>query len=110
MRKPLSFIDSSLDDLKTFPADMQDEIGHQLDRVQQGLDPVDWRPFVAVGPGVREIRVKGADNIYRAMYVAKFEESVYVLHCFLKKTQATSQPDVVLARKRFKELVQERNK
>lgn len=33
MRKPLSFIDSSLDDLKLFPGEMQSEIGHQLDRV-----------------------------------------------------------------------------
>jgi phage-related protein len=61
-----------------------------------------------VGAGVREIRVKGTDGIYRAIYVAKFEESVYVLHCFQKKTQATSQPDVQLARKRFRELIQER--
>jgi phage-related protein len=108
MRKPLSFIDSSLDDLKAFPGDMQSEIGHQLDRVQQGLEPDDWKPFSTVGAGVREIRVKGTDGIYRAMYVAKFEESVYVLHCFQKKTQATSQPDVQLARKRFRELIQER--
>lgn len=108
MRKPLSFIDSSLDDLKTFPGDMQNEIGHQLDRVQLGLEPDDWKPFSTVGAGVREIRVKGTDGIYRAMYVAKFEESVYVLHCFQKKTQATSQPDVQLARKRFRELIQER--
>lgn len=48
-----------------------------------------------VGAGVREIRVKGTDGIYRGMYVAKFEESVYVLHC-QKKTQPTSQPDVQL--------------
>lgn len=108
MRKPLSFIDSSLDDLKTFPDDMQKEIGHQLDRVQQGLDPDDWKPFRTVGVGVREVRVKDTDGIYRAMYVAKFEESVYVLHCFQKKTEATSQPDVQLARKRFRELIQER--
>lgn len=87
---------------------MQNEIGHQLDRVQQGLETDDWKPFSTVGAGVREIRVKGTDGIYRAMYAAKFEESVYVLHCFQKKTQATSQPDVQLARKRFRELIQER--
>lgn len=44
MRKPLSFIDSSLDDLKTFPGDMQSEIVHQ-----QGLDPDDWMPFSTLG-------------------------------------------------------------
>lgn len=61
-----------------------------------------------VGAGVREIRVKGTDGIYRAMYVAKFEESVFVLYRFQKKIQATSQPDVQLVRKRFGEIIQER--
>lgn len=42
------------------------------------------------------------------MYVAKFEEAVYVLHCFQKKTQTTSQSDIDLAKRRYKELVQER--
>lgn len=65
-------------------------------------------PSALWGAGVREIRVKGTDGIHRAMYVAKFEESVYVLYRFQKKIQATSQPDVQLARKRFRELIQER--
>ncbi|MXD22958.1 type II toxin-antitoxin system RelE/ParE family toxin [Escherichia coli] len=59
-------------------------------------------------PGVREIRTRDADGIYRVMYVAKFEEAVYVLHCFQKKTQTTSQSDIDLAKRRYKELVQER--
>jgi len=84
MRKPLSFIDTSLDDLRRFPSEMQRELGHQLDRVQQGLDPNDWKSFSDIGLGVREIRVKDSDGIYRAIYIAKFEESVYVLHCFQK--------------------------
>ncbi len=108
MRKKVSFIDSSLDDLKQFPDEIKKEMGHQVDRVQQGLDPDDWKPFKQVGPGTREIRVEGKDSIYRTMYVAKFEEAVYVLHCFQKKTEATSEPDVQLARKRYKELVQRR--
>ncbi|MBK0035839.1 type II toxin-antitoxin system RelE/ParE family toxin [Erwinia sp. S43] len=110
MRKKLSFIDTSLDDLRAFPHDMRTEMGYQLERVQQGMDPDDWKPFTTVGAGVREIRVKDQDGIYRAMYVAKFEEAVYVLHCFQKKSQATSQHDVQLARKRFKELTRERDK
>ncbi len=61
-----------------------------------------------VGAGVKEIRVKDADGIYRVMYVAKFEEAVYVLHCFQKKTEQTSLKDIALAKKRFKELLQER--
>ncbi|EIM8567929.1 hypothetical protein ECFDA505_2999 [Escherichia coli FDA505] len=57
---------------------------------------------------MREIRTRDADGIYRVMYVAKFEEAVYVLHCFQKKTQTTSQSDIDLAKRRYKELVQER--
>ncbi|ERT11180.1 type II toxin-antitoxin system RelE/ParE family toxin [Photorhabdus temperata] len=82
--------------------------GYQLDRVQQGKDPDDWKPMSTVGAGVKEIRVKDADGIYRVMYVAKFEEAVYVLHCFQKKTEQTSLKDIALAKKRFKELLQER--
>ncbi|EQC01653.1 hypothetical protein B738_03300 [Photorhabdus temperata subsp. temperata M1021] len=59
-----------------------------MDRVQQGKDPDDWKPMSTVGAGVKEIRVKDADGIYRVMYVAKFEEAVYVLHCFQKKNRS----------------------
>ena len=110
MRKPLSFIGSSLDDLRAFPQAPQKEIGYQLDRVHQGLVPSDWKPFSTVGSGVREIRVQDTDGVFRAMYVAKFEEAIYVLHCFQKKTEATSKSDVDLATHRFKELVRERTK
>lgn len=110
MRKTLAFIDSSLDDLRAFPNSPRQEMGYQLDLVQQGSDPDDWKPFALVGPGVKEIRVQDAEGIYRAMYVAKFPEAVYVLHCFEKKSQTTSQSDVAIAKKRFKELVQERKK
>ncbi|EFN0040065.1 type II toxin-antitoxin system RelE/ParE family toxin [Escherichia coli] len=108
MRKKLAFLDTSLDDLRAFPESSRQEIGYQLDRIQQGLNPYDWKPFSTIGHGVREIRTRDADGIYRVMYVAKFEEAVYVLHCFQKKTQTTSQSDIDLAKRRYKELVQER--
>ena len=57
---------------------------------------------------MREIRTRDADGIYRVMYIAKFEEAVYVLHCFQKKTQTTIQSDIDLDKRRYKELVQER--
>ncbi|EMR94681.1 putative phage derived Gp49 protein [Escherichia coli] len=82
MRKKLGFLDTRLDDLRAFPESSRQEIGYQLDRLQQGLNPYDWKPFSTIGPGVREIPTRDADKIYRVMYVAKFEEAVYVLHCF----------------------------
>ncbi|HDL6963158.1 TPA: type II toxin-antitoxin system RelE/ParE family toxin [Yersinia enterocolitica] len=90
MTKPISFVDSSLDDLRRFPDDARKAAGYQLDRVQHGFEPDDWKPFTSVGPGVKEIRIRDETGIYRVMYVARFEKAVYVLHCFQKKTQATS--------------------
>jgi phage-related protein len=62
----------------------------QLCKVRAGLEPTDWKPFDDVGAGTKEIRIRDATGIYRVMYIAKFEKAIYVLHCFRKKTQATS--------------------
>ncbi len=60
-----------------------------------------------VGAGVREIRIRDESGIYRVMYVAKFADAVYVLHCFQKKTQKTAPGDLALAKSRYKQLVRE---
>ena len=60
-----------------------------------------------VGSGVKEIRVR-ADNQYRVFYVARYEEAVYVLHCFVKNTQATRKADLDLGRKRYAALIEVR--
>lgn len=65
--------------------------------------------MATVGQGVREIRIHGADGAFRVLYVARFEDAIYVLHCFQKKTQKTSQGDLNLAVKRYKELLRERD-
>ena len=102
--KPLSFLGSSLDDLRAFPEIARREAGHQLDRVQRGLDPEDWKPMPSVGSGVREVRVRDQTGAFRLIYVATRPEAIYVLHAFQKKTQATSKRDVHLAEARLKEL------
>lgn len=61
-----------------------------------------------MGSGVREIRIRDANGIFRVMYVAKFEEAVYVLHCFQKKTHATSKLDKEIAAIRYRAIVRER--
>ena len=108
--KPVEFRGSSLNDLRAFPSAARRECGFQIDRVQRGLEPWDWKPFKTVGPGVKEIRVKDAKGEFRAMYVAKFEDAIYVLHCFQKKARKTSQADIDVAIKRYKELVKELKK
>jgi phage-related protein len=61
----------------------------------------------SVGLGVREIRVHTALG-HRVLYIAKFDEAVYVLHAFQKRTQRTPKRDVELARQRLGELVRRR--
>lgn len=100
--KPIQWVGTSLDDLLAFPDEAKREAGYQLHRVQQGLNPEDWKPFPSVGPGVKEIRISIARGIYRVMYVAKFEDAVYVLHSFVKKTQRTAKSDVDIAKARYK--------
>ncbi|MCG1055353.1 type II toxin-antitoxin system RelE/ParE family toxin [Mycetohabitans sp. B5] len=104
----MRWIGSSYDDILEFPAEVRREAGFRLGRVQAGLDPEDWKPFDDVSAGVREIRIRDASGIYRVMYVVKFEEAIYVLHCFQKKTQATPKPDKEIAAARYWAIVRER--
>jgi phage-related protein len=106
-RKPVEFRGSALADLRAFPVLARREAGHQLDRVQLGLEPDDFRPMPGIGSGVQEIRTWDAAGAFRMVYVAKFAKAVYVLHCFMKKTQHTSKKDIDLAEKRYRELVKE---
>jgi phage-related protein len=106
--KPINWVGSSFVDLCDFPADARREAGFQLSQVQAGLDPDDWKPFNEVGQGTREIRIKDASGIFRVMYVAKFDEAVYVLHCFQKKSQATTKKDKDIAETRYRALMQGR--
>ncbi|MCI5130305.1 MAG: type II toxin-antitoxin system RelE/ParE family toxin [Candidatus Electrothrix sp. EH2] len=75
-----------------------------LDKVQKGEEPDDWKPFSTVGAGVKEIRIREDKNIFRIMYVAKFRDTVYVLHAFQKKTQKTSRKDIETARNRYNDI------
>lgn len=105
--KPVEFRGSALDDLRVFPISARREAGHQIDQVQQGGEPDDWKPMTTVGQGVREIRIRDEVGAYRVIYVAKFADAVYVLHCFQKKTQKTSKTDIDLAAKRYRDLLKE---
>ena len=77
----------------------QREAGHQIYRLQEGFDPKDGKPLHGVGPGVREIRIH-AENEYRVIYVAQFEESF--------ESQKTPQRDLELARERLNIVLKER--
>jgi phage-related protein len=106
--KEIRWIGSSYDDLLAFPRAVRREAGFQLGRVQAGLDPTSWKPFDDVGIGTKEIRISDSSGVYRVMYIAKFEEAVYILHCFQKTTQVTSTKDKAIAQVRFRAMVNSR--
>lgn len=105
--KPVEFCGDALDALRSFPVSARREAGFQLGSVQRGRDPDDWKPMNTIGQGVREIRIRDDGGAFRVLYVAKFEEAVFVLHCFQKKSQKTSRADLDLATRRYKDLRKE---
>ena len=98
------FLGDSLKCLRDFPEDARQDAGYQLDKVQHGEQPDDFKPMPSIGRGVEEIRVRDDSGAYRVIYTARFADAVYVLHAFQKKTQATAKRDIDLARARYSEL------
>lgn len=103
--KLLRFLGDSLKSLREFPEDARHDAGYQLDRVQRGEQPDDFKPMPSIGKGVEELRVWDDSGTYRVIYTARLADAVYVLHAFQKKTQATARRDVELARKRYTDLM-----
>ena len=103
--KPVRFLGNSLKAIREFPKDARQDAGYQLEKVQDGRTPDDFKPMPSIGKGVEEIRIWDESGAYRVIYTARLQEAVYVLHAFQKKTQATSQRDIDLAKKRFDELM-----
>ncbi|MDY6994900.1 MAG: type II toxin-antitoxin system RelE/ParE family toxin [Pseudomonadota bacterium] len=99
--KPIYWIGTSYKDLLEFPVEARRDVGYQLHRLQNGLDPEDWKPMKTIKAGVRKIRISEDGKIFRVIYVAKFANKVYVLHAFQKKTQKTSSKDIDIAQARY---------
>jgi phage-related protein len=107
MPKPIQGLGDSRERPRRFPQEARREIGYQLSLIQAGRLAVDWKPIPLVGAGVIEIRVH-AEGEYRVFYVAKFEDAVYVLHVFAKKTRKAPSLNVELGKKRYCELLERR--
>jgi phage-related protein len=103
--KPLRFLGDSLKRLREFPDDAKHDAGYQIEQVQRGQRPADFKPMPSIGKGVEEIRVWDDSGTYRVIYTARVADAVYVLHAFQKKTQATSKHDIDLAKERFAQLM-----
>jgi len=103
--KLIRFIGDSLKRLRDFPEDARQDAGYQLDKLQRGDQPDDFKPMPSIGKGVEEIRIWDDSGTYRVIYTARLADAVYVLHAFQKKTQATSKRDIDLAQIRYSELL-----
>ena len=105
--KAIYWVGTSYKDLRAFPIQAKRDAGYQLHRIQNGLNPEDWKPFNTVGVGVKEIRISDTGNAYRVMYVAKFSGKIYVLHSFQKKSQKTRSKDIEIAKARYNAIIKE---
>jgi phage-related protein len=105
MVKPARFLGDSLRQIRNFPDRVQKEAGVELHKVQQGIEPNDWKPMNSIGAGVMELRIHDDTGAFRLLYIAKFLDAVYVLHAFQKKSQKTAKPDLDLAAARLKQLI-----
>jgi phage-related protein len=101
----LQFLGDSLKRLRDFPDDAKQDAGYQLDKVQRGEQPDDFKPMPAIGRGVEELRIWSENGTYRVVYTARLAHAVVVLHAFQKTTQTTAQQDIDLAKQRYKTLV-----
>jgi len=106
--KPVRFLGDALKSLRDFPEDAKQDAGYQLDKVQRGERPDDFKPMPSIGKGVEEIRIWDDSGTYRVIYTARLADAVYVLHAFQKKTQATSKRDIDIAKERFAQLTKGR--
>lgn len=107
MVKPIRFIGDSLKRLREFPEEARQDAGYQLDKVQRGEQPDDFKPMPSIGKGVEEIRIWYDSGTFRVIYTARMKAEVVVLHAFQKKTQTTSKHDIELARTRWAQLTKE---
>ena len=102
--KSIRFLGDSLKRLRGFPEDARQDAGYQLDKLQRGEQPDDFKPVPSIGQGVEEIRIWDGAGTFRVIYTARINDTVVVLHAFQKKTQATSKRDIDLARARWLQL------
>jgi phage-related protein len=107
-RRPIKWLGSSFRDFGRLPINARDEFNIQLREAQRGFQPLDWKPMKSVGVGVKEVRIRIRNDIFRLIYLAKYSDFVYVLHVFQKKSRQTNSRDIDIARRRFKSIAAER--
>lgn len=74
--RPVRFLGDSLKCLREFPEDARHDAGYQLDKVQRGGQPDDFKPVASIGKGIEEIRVSDSSGAYRVIYFARRADAV----------------------------------
>lgn len=106
--RPLFWIASSKRDYGEFPPRVQDTLGFELFLAQTGQHPPSAKPLKGLGSRVVELIEDFDGNTYRTVYTVRFQEAVYVLHAFKKKSKrgvATPKSDIELIKRRLKDAV-----
>lgn len=111
--KPLVWMGSSREDLRSMPQQVRRDIGQALYTAQQGETDPAAKPLKGFGGArVMEIVERYRGDAYRAVYTAHFADAIYVLHVFQKKSTrgiATPKPDLDLIRRRLAEAERRHN-
>jgi len=88
--------------ISAFRDAVKQNLGFQLRLLQRGEQPTDYRPMPSIGPGVFELRDDDERSWYRVIYLSRVRDTIYVLHCFEKKSRETPQKEVNTARRRLR--------
>lgn len=107
--KPVVWLGDSLKQVKSFPAEVRQDIGSSLFDVQLGSTPSSSKPFKGIGSGVFEIVTRFDKDTFRTVYAVQLGQRLYILHAFQKKSPKgikTAQKDIELIKKRYKQAVE----
>lgn len=106
-RAPISWEGDSLDVLRELPKPIREDFGVALGEMQEGrLAALPVRPMPSIAAGVFELKDSDKSKWYRLIYLARLEDTIYVLHCFTKNTAKTEKRDLATAHQRWKQVQQ----
>lgn len=108
--KPAIFHSKARKVLKSFPLSVRKSVGKAILDLQKGyhLSMPLSRPMPSITLGTEEVRIKDANGIYRTFYYKKSKKGILIFHAFVKNTQKTPVREIRIARKRLKELLDEK--
>lgn len=104
--RPLRWIGSSRKDYGAFPEAIQEAFGFGLYLAQTGLHPLGAKPLRGLGSGLVELVEAFDGDAFRTVYTVRFEQAVYVLHCFKKKSKSgikTPQVEIERIKRRLRD-------